>query len=178
MTAIPRWMEWLEQRMPAATKARVEAELRAQVERDAAEASEHREVTVNPFTVTQPAEPVEPAPSLLGDVTFDAGDLEQRLSRLEARKAALADGYTDEGVQKLEQFAQERGIADHATAAAEYERENPPPQPVETGGSAWAAFATPRATAENSGLDLLLQGDDDGFLRVSIPLALREVRGR
>jgi hypothetical protein len=116
---------------------------------------------------------------LLGDLTFDTGDLTERLSRLEARKRLLESGYTDEGVQKLEQFMSERGIADHATAAAEYDKLNPPPDPVETGGSAWAFFdQRETAAAGGGGLELLLlQGDDEGFLRVSVPLALRNVRG-
>jgi hypothetical protein len=88
------------------------------------------------------------------------------------------DGYTDEGIAKLREFMRQHGVTDARVAAVAYEQLNPPPPPVETGGSAWNFFAQPPVTAENTGLDLLLQGDDEGFLRVSVPLAIKEARGQ
>lgn len=49
-------------------------------------------------------------------------------------------GYTDDGIEKIEQLAQERGIVDLEAAAALFDRMNPP-QPV-TASSGFAPFDT------------------------------------
>jgi hypothetical protein len=61
---------------------------------------------------------------------------------------------------------------------AAFEKANPPPEPVVSGGTNWAFFDRQSAIAESdNGLAELLRGDDEGFLRKSIPLAINSVRG-
>ncbi len=101
-------------------------------------------------------------------------DLEQRW--LTGRGRLRDDGYTDEGLEKLEAWMEKNGVANHSIAAAAYERENPPPPPVETGGSSWNFFD--QRDNPESGLEMLLKGDDEGFLRKQIDTSLKEVRGQ
>lgn len=90
--------------------------------------------------------------------------------RAELREA----GYNDEGVEQVEKLMQQRGIADHKAAMALFERENPPPEPVVTGGSKWNFFDPP--SENDTGLKLLMNGDTDGFLAQAIPAALNDAR--
>jgi len=101
-------------------------------------------------------------------------ELEQRW--LSGRSKLREDGYTDEGLDKLETWMEKNGVANHSIAAAAYERENPPPPPVETGGSSWNFFD--QRDNPESGLEMLLKGDDEGFLRKQIDTSLKEVRGQ
>jgi hypothetical protein len=89
----------------------------------------------------------------------------------------LAEGFTEEGLATLRAFARQHGVPDLRIAAIAYDELYPPPQPVETGGTSWNLFAEPAVTTSETGLDLLLAGDDDGFLCVSVPLAIKSVRG-
>lgn len=101
-------------------------------------------------------------------------DLEQKW--VSGRSRLREDGYTDEGLEKLEGWMEKHGVADHKIAAAAYERENPPPPPVETGGSSWNFFD--QRDNPESGLEMLLKGDDEAFLRKQIDTSLKEVRGQ
>lgn len=94
---------------------------------------------------------------------------------LSGRRKLREQGYDDVGVEKIEEFMEKRGVADHEIAMAAYERENPPPPPIATGGSRWNFFD--QRDAGNLGLDALLKGDDEGFLAQALPIALREGRG-
>jgi hypothetical protein len=94
---------------------------------------------------------------------------------LTGRRKLRDAGYSDEGVEKIEAFMEKRGVADHEIAMAAYERENPPPAPVATGGSRWNFFD--QRDAGNLGLDALMKGDDEGFLAQALPIALKEGRG-
>ena len=99
--------------------------------------------------------------------------LEQRW--LSGRSKAREVGYTDEGLEKLEKWMEERGVADHAIAMPAFERENPPPEPVITGGQKWNFFEQQK---DDLTLKPLFDGDEDGFLGPAIGSALKDVRGR
>jgi hypothetical protein len=92
--------------------------------------------------------------------------------RAKAREAH----YTDEAVEGLEQFMEKHGIADHELAMPAFEKKNPPPEPVVSGGTDWNFFD--QRDNPESGLEMLLKGDQEGFLRKAVPAALAEVRGR
>lgn len=94
---------------------------------------------------------------------------------LKGRSALRAAGYNDDGIAKIEELMEQRGVADHEVAAAYFERENPPPDPVVTGGSRWNFFDMPK---DDVSLDALMKGDDEGFLRQAVPAALKDARGR
>jgi hypothetical protein len=94
---------------------------------------------------------------------------------LSGRQKLRDAGYNDEGITKVEDFMEKRGVADHEIAMAAFERENPPPKPVATGGTRWNFFD--QRDAGNLGLDALMKGDDDGFLAQALPAALKEGRG-
>jgi hypothetical protein len=95
---------------------------------------------------------------------------------LAGRAKAREAQYTDEAVEGLEKFMEEHGIADHELAMPAFEKKNPPPQPVVSGGTDWNFFD--QRDNPESGLELLLKGDQEGFLRKAVPAALAEVRGQ
>ena len=94
---------------------------------------------------------------------------------LKGRAAARKAGYMDEGLDKLEAYMEEKGVADHEIAIPAFEKLNPPPEPVVSGNSRFNFFDQP---PQDMGLDLLMKGDDEGFLRKAIPSALKEARGQ
>jgi hypothetical protein len=85
--------------------------------------------------------------------------------------------YTDEAVVALGQFMGRNNLTDIETAMVEFERQNPPPEPVVSGATNWNFFAQ-RDNGADTAYQMLLKGDDEGFLRVSIPAAIESVRGR
>ena len=94
---------------------------------------------------------------------------------LGTRNKAREAGYTDEGLEKLEAWMEKRGVADHEIAIPAFERENPPPEPVVTGGRGWDFFnGIPK---DQPDLQALLNGNDEAFLATAIPAALNDVRG-
>lgn len=104
----------------------------------------------------------------------------ESLSRLEGRWAkgrALAreSGYDGEGLDALENWMQKEGVADHRIAIPAFERENPPPEPLMTGGTRWNFFDQPK---DDISLKPLFEGNDDAFLGPAIAAALKEARGR
>ncbi len=96
---------------------------------------------------------------------------------LAGRKAARDQGYVGEGLEKLEEFMEKKGVADHEVAIPAFERENPPPEPVVTGGSRWNFFDVKAEAESDVALKDLLAGNDESFLAKAIPAALREARG-
>ncbi len=92
------------------------------------------------------------------------------------RKVARAQGYTDDGLKALEEFKAEAGILDYEDAIAAYERRNPPPTPVATGGSRWDFLSVPEA--EEPDLKPLIEGNEDAFLNKTIAETLRIERQR
>lgn len=97
---------------------------------------------------------------------------------LASRGKARDSGYTDEGLTKLEEFMEKNGVADHELAIPAFERLNPPPEPVTTGGTRFNWFDRPQDGVSKDAMDALMRGEDESFLREAIPAALKEVRGR
>ena len=96
---------------------------------------------------------------------------------LEGRKTLRDAGYTQEGIEAVESLMEKRGIADHEAASALHERLNPPPEPAVTGGSRWNFFDRSAEAANDKAYQALMSGDDEGYLGLAIPAALKEVRG-
>jgi hypothetical protein len=99
-------------------------------------------------------------------------DLEQNLTA--GRQVARAHGYTGDGLKLIEEFKAEHGILDYEDAIAAYERRNPPPVPVATGGNRWDFLTVPEAEAAD--LKPLMEGNDETFLHKTIQQTLRDVR--
>jgi len=95
----------------------------------------------------------------------------------DGREFARNAGYTDEGLEKLEEFMEREGIANHKHAIAAFERENPPPPQVMTGGQRFGWFDQ-NDKANDAALKALWEGDEETFLSHAIQAALAEVRGR
>lgn len=98
----------------------------------------------------------------------------------EGRKYARAQaGYTDEGLTQLEKFMETHGVADHKIAIPAFERENPPPEPVQPSGagSAFNIFGDKRP--EDSAITQLLEGKigENQFLDKAVGETLRDLRG-
>jgi hypothetical protein len=105
----------------------------------------------------------------------------ERVRRLESQWAttrgeARKQGYTDEGLTQLEAWMEKKGVADHTLAIPAFERENPPPEPVMTGGQRWNFFDKP--TQEDPNYKALLEGREDDFMGQAIGSALRDVRSQ
>lgn len=90
------------------------------------------------------------------------------------RQIARAAGYTADGLKELEEFKAEAGILDYGDAIAAYERRNPPPTPVATGGNRWDFLSVPES--ELPDLKPLLEGNEDAFLNRTISQTLRDIR--
>jgi len=107
----------------------------------------------------------------------EAAEAQQKLQARwsEGRAKVRAQGYTDEGLGELEKLMEERGIADHEAAAALYERMNPPPEPLISGGARWD-WASPEVKNAPD-LKPLFEGREDEFLGPAIANALKEARG-
>lgn len=113
--------------------------------------------------------------------------LEQRLDEREAsehtralsqswntsRERARRRGYSDEGLSKLENFMENRGILSHDDAIVLFEHENPPPSPAR-GSGPWNFFAAQPQDAAD--LKLLYDGQDEQWLNTVIPDTLNRVR--
>lgn len=86
--------------------------------------------------------------------------------RWEKGRADLrAQGYTDEGIAEIEKVMEAEGIANHAAAAAYYDRLHPPAEPVVPTSTKFDIFQPP---AKDDVMKLLHDGDDDGFLNTVI----------
>ena len=113
----------------------------------------------------------------------DKADREERDSRsqlnarwAESQMAARTAGYTAEGLEKLERFMEEHGVADHRIAIPAFEKENPPAQPVSTGGQRWDFFGAKETRPPD--LNALLEGNEDAFMSQAIGEALASVRNQ
>jgi hypothetical protein len=97
----------------------------------------------------------------------------------ETRRKARDAGYTDEGLEKLEAFMEENGIANHELAIPAFEKLNPPPEPVVTGGSRWNFFEPP-ADGSDAAMKALMEsgGNDESALTALINSGIGHARGR
>jgi hypothetical protein len=101
-------------------------------------------------------------------------------------------GWSEDGLAIIQQFALDREIRDPLEAAAAYEREHPPPQPIKGGGGGdLYPDMVPRLSLPGGGMlrrdpreaerDMsamfhLLAGHEEAYLKYMIPRTLREVR--
>lgn len=91
------------------------------------------------------------------------------------RSAARRAGYTAEGIEALEKFMEDNGVAEHVIAMPAFERLNPPASSVKPSGSHFEMLQNSLATGEDD-TKLLLEGNDRQFLNKRISQALSDVR--
>jgi hypothetical protein len=100
-------------------------------------------------------------------------------SAWEGKKNTLRNqGYTDEGITKIEALAQERGIPDLDAAAALFDKLNPPPMPASPSGYGSFDLFSP-SDREGAEVKALLEskGEDSMALSKLIDSTLTEIRG-
>lgn len=73
-------------------------------------------------------------------------------------------GFNDEGIQKIEKFMEERGIANHEDAAARYEQLFPPPTPVRSSGLAGFLAHARGDDSDELTKQLIASKGEDGFV--------------
>lgn len=99
----------------------------------------------------------------------------------DAQKAALrADGWMDDGIAKIEEYAKTTGIPDLEAAALKYRKLHPEPEPVQPSGyGRWAFMDEPGDKDNPSFVQKLLQtkGESESVLDSEIRNAINEVRG-
>lgn len=97
------------------------------------------------------------------------------------QRAGLArNGYTDQGIEAVEKFAEERGLPDLEAAAALFDRLNPPPEPAQPRGQGgWNLFDEPDTDGDEAERQRLMEakGDDDRSLNALINKSLNDFRG-
>jgi hypothetical protein len=96
---------------------------------------------------------------------------------LDGRAKLRADGVMQEGIEAVEKLMEDEGIPSHEAARLLYEKRNPPPEPVVTGGSRWNFFDRSAEAANDTAFKALMDGDDETWLAHAIPAALKEARG-
>jgi hypothetical protein len=109
----------------------------------------------------------------------EAEDAQRKLENrwLEGRAKLRADGVMQEGIEAVEKLMTDEGIPSHEAARLLYEKRNPPPEPVVTGGSRWNFFDRAADAANDTAFKALMDGDDETWLAHAIPAALKEARG-
>jgi hypothetical protein len=96
------------------------------------------------------------------------------------RSSLARAGYTDQGIDAVEKFAEERGLPDLEAAAALFDRLNPPPEPAQPRGSGgWNLFDDTETDSDEAERQRLMEakGDDDRSLNVLINKSLNDFRG-
>jgi hypothetical protein len=120
-----------------------------------------------------------------------ARDRDGRIAQLQAlknegiKKLRAEHRYLDEGIQAVEKIMEEKGILDPMDAAAIYERDHPPQNPVSqsggTGGWNFAELPSSTDDIDDKYVDSLLKagknGISEGALSQRINQTISEVRG-
>ena len=88
--------------------------------------------------------------------------------------AARRRGFTDESLEKLEKFMEEKQIVNHEVAIPAYQELNPPPRPAVSSATRWDFFG-PQAD-DGPDLKLLYEGKDEQWLDTAITDTLNKVR--
>ncbi len=153
---------------------------------------------LNPHLVIPEIDSAEP---VLNEVTAVSKRLEEMQKRLddadEARKTAESrgelmkrwntgrsnlrnSGYTDEGLDQVEKFMEEHGLADHKIAAAAFEKLHPAPEPVRSSRTGAFDLFGPQSDDKSSEYMKALMSDPESnnALDGLINETLRSVRGR
>lgn len=107
---------------------------------------------------------------------------EKRMAKLNAqwsagRVKAAKEGYDGDALKALEDFMQEKGIAEHEIAIPAFERMHPPSAPIISSSNKFDFFNKPNADSSDQLMKKLWSGDSDGFLNDSINQTLKEMRG-
>ena len=106
----------------------------------------------------------------------------EKLARLNAdfdagRKSLKGQKWTDDGIKKLEEFMEQKGILDHEIAAAAFEKLHPPQTPVTPNGSgSWNFLDVPKEGDDDIKALIASRGENEGLLRKMSNEALMEVR--
>jgi hypothetical protein len=113
----------------------------------------------------------------------EEADKEKSLSSLNAkfeagRKALKDQRYTDEGIEAVEKFMNERGIPDHLVAAAYLEKQNPPQEIMSPRAFGGFNFLEQPKDGEDKFLKALLdsKGENDGAVLSAAIDAVGELR--
>jgi hypothetical protein len=115
------------------------------------------------------------AAAAVGKLSAEVAEIKE--GRAGGRALAREAGWTDEGLKSLEEWMEQKGVADHEIAIPAFERENPPAEPIASGSSHRAWLAQPQRAADPAAeLKVLFDGDENAFLHRSIESALREIR--
>ena len=96
------------------------------------------------------------------------------------RRSLKSQKWTDDGIKKLEEFMEQKGILDHEIAAAAFEKLHPPPTPVTPGGSgSWNFLDLPTEGAD-ADLQKLIEskGENSALIDKMAHEAINEVRGQ
>jgi|SRR5215469_7155457 len=139
------------------------------------------------------AKPVHDAVTALGD-KFDKALAEIREERTKEKEEKRLEelkgqwrsgqqflrehGYNEEGIKKVEELMEARGIASHEDAAKIFEFDNPPPPPSTPAGSgSFNLFDVQDKTDDFKEL-LQSKGNSESVLRKMTDAAIAEVRGQ
>lgn len=89
-----------------------------------------------------------------------------------------SSGWSAEGVEAVEAFAQENGVADLSIAADAYEKRNPPPEPVHPNG--FGSFGFFEQAGDDTFVKSMLDshGENEGALDAEIKSALKDFRSQ
>ncbi len=105
--------------------------------------------------------------------------LARATANVETGRKKLRDAkYTEEGIEAVEKFMQERGIADHEVAAAYLEKQNPPQEIMSPRAFGGFNFVEPPKEGEDFVKALLdSRGEDDNAVLKAATEAIAETRG-
>lgn len=107
-----------------------------------------------------------------------AGKRAEFAAHWEKQKKGLREaGYNAEGIEKIEKFAEERGIADLEAAEALFARMNPQTIEPPTGVLGFDAFQPERSDNDFVKKMYESQGENNPALDAEITATLREIRG-
>ena len=114
-----------------------------------------------------------------------AAEAEKKLTaisnKMEADLARLPQrGYFPEGIAKVREIMETRGLFDVDDAVAIFERSNPPPPPISPGGSgAWNFMDDAAAGDADADIKKMIEtkGNSDALLNTMVNKTLLEVRG-
>lgn len=153
--------------------------------------------TINPDAVIPEIDAAKPIKDAMDKLDQRFSDFEKRLnedkeerekakklselnSRWEKGRNVLRDqGYTAEGIEKIEKLMEERGIADHDAGAALFDRLNPPEQPIMPDNSGFGMLTeafTPSGDANAEADRKLLFDNPDAWLNKTLTDTFKDIR--
>lgn len=95
------------------------------------------------------------------------------------RSALKREGYTDEGLKKLEEFMEQNGLVDHALADKAYSAMHPPQAPATPSGvGAWNFLEVPDDSDADIKKLIETKGQSEALADRMAHKALNEIRGQ